>query len=310
MIEFCTQELIPDVPTSPVGFVVIWVHAVNWMFGVSMMELTKGIFQIRELEISITSHCTLACSNCGFLVPDQPAPTFGEPVAEIAETLENLFNAGVRVKSLAVLGGEPTIDGRLLESALTRIRAIGIADRIEVVTNGLTPRGLSKTALKHIDRLSISDYGLGEKTHERYRTWIALAAPHVELIFRKSDDGWDPWEELREVSAAQAQAMFDDCWYRRHCATVERGRIFVCSRIAKLSRDNEGLAVTPTTTFSDVHAYMNQPQALPACSTCTPMMGLELVPAGVQPDDRIQRLEARAVEWLDSAIASAAARIV
>lgn len=279
-------------------------------FGVSMSDVMEDLFHIRELEVSITSRCTLACANCGFLVPDQPAPTVGEPVAEIAETLESLFKAGVRVKSLAVLGGEPTIDGRLLERALTRISAIGIADRIEVVTNGLTPRGLSRAALKRIDRLSISDYGLGETIRDRYRTWIALAAPNVELIFRKSDDGWDPWEEEREVSAAQAQAMFDDCWYRRHCTTVERGRLFVCSRIAKLSRDDEGLAVTAMTTVSAVQAYMHQALAFPSCATCTPMMGLERVPAGVQPDDRIQRLEKRAIGWLDSAIANSAARIV
>lgn len=275
-----------------------------------MMELMEEIFLIRELEVSITSRCTLACANCGFLVPNQPAPSVGEPVTEIAESLLNLFKAGIRVKSLAVLGGEPTIDVRLLERALTRISSIGIAERLEVVTNGLTPRGLSKTALKHIDRLSISVYGLGETILERYRTWITLVAPHIELILRRSDEGWDPWDAEREVPASQAQAMFDDCWYRRHCATLERSRLFVCSRIAKLSRDNEGLAITASTTLGEVSGYMNRTLALPSCSTCTPMMGLELVPAGVQPDDRIPRLEARAIEWLDAAICSEAARIV
>ncbi|CRP99463.1 radical SAM protein [Pseudomonas aeruginosa] len=275
-----------------------------------MMELMEETFHIRELEISITSRCTLACAHCGFLVPEQPSPSIGEPVAEIAETLANLFKAGVRVQSLAVLGGEPTIDGRLLERALTRFSAVGIAERLEVVTNGLTPRGLTKASLQHIDRLSISVYGLGDAILDRYRTWISLVAPHLELIFRMNDEGWDPWSDQREVSAAQAQAMFDDCWYRRHCATVERGRLFVCSRIAKLSRDDEGLAITTGTTLEDVRAYMNRILFLPACATCTPMMGLELVPAGVQPDDRIPRLEARAIDWLDAEIRRAEARIV
>lgn len=275
-----------------------------------MMELLEEVFKIRELEISITSRCTLACANCGFLVPKQPAPSISEPLTEIAESLETLFKVGVRVQSLAVLGGEPTIDGRLLEGVLTRISAIGIAERIEVVTNGLTPRGLSKTALKHIDRLSISVYSLGETILERYRAWLALAAPHVELIFRMNNEGWDPWSDEYEVSASQAQVMFDDCWYRRHCPTLERGKLFVCSRIAKLSRDNEGLTITASTTLGEVSTYMSRILALPACSTCTPMMGLDLVPAGVQPDDRIPRLEARAIEWLDAAICSEAARIV
>lgn len=274
------------------------------------MQLMEELFHIQELEVSITSSCTLVCAHCGFLVPKQPAPSIGEPVAEIIHTLDNLFKAGVRVQSLAILGGEPTIDGRLLERALSRIAAIGITEHLEVVTNGLTPRGLTKSSLKQIDRLSISVYGLGEIILDRYRTWISLVAPHVELIFRMNEEGWDPWGDEREVSATQAQAMFDDCWYRRHCATVERGRLYVCSRIAKLSRDDEGLSIMPETILDDVRTYMNRPQFLPACATCTPMMGLELVPAGVQPDDRIPRLEARAIDWLDSEISNATARIL
>ena len=274
------------------------------------MQLMEELFHIQELEISITSSCTLACAHCGFLVPKQPEPSIGEPVTEITHTLDNLFKAGVRVKSLAILGGEPTIDGRLLERVLSRIAAIGISKRLEVVSNGLTPRGLTKSSLQQIDRLSISVYGLSEVFLDRYRTWISLVAPHVELIFRMNEEGWDPWVDEREVSATQAQAMFDNCWYRRHCATVERGRLYVCSRIAKLSRDDEGLAIMPGTTLDDVRAYMNRPQYLPACATCTPMMGLELVPSGVQPDDRIPRLEARAIDWLDSEISNAIVRIV
>lgn len=262
----------------------------------------EKILNIREVEISITSRCTLACENCGFLVPKQPAPSTGEPVAEIIETLKILYAVGVRVKSLAILGGEPTIDGRLLERALEGIAAVDIADRLEVVTNGLTPQGLTQKSLQHIQRLSISVYGLGERILDRYRTWISLVAPHVELIFRRNEDGWDPWSDQHEVTEAKAQSMFESCWYRRHCTTVERGRLFVCSRIPKLSRDDEGLVVTAETTLDDVRSYLNRTTHLPACKSCTPMMGLALVPAGVQPDDRISRLEAKALDWLEAQI--------
>lgn len=275
-----------------------------------MTDLMEETLQMRELEVSITSRCTLACAHCGFLVPDQPEPFHGEPVSEIAAALEALFKSGVRIDSLAILGGEPTIDGRLLERALSRISTIGIAKRLEVVTNGLTPRGLTRVSLRHIDRLSISVYGLGANILERYRTWIELVAPHVELVFRMNDEGWDPWVENLTVPAAQAQKMFDDCWYRRHCATVERGRLFVCSRIAKTAKDEEGLPITSKITLADVRGYLNRKLALDSCATCTPIMGLELVPAGVQPDNRIQRLEARAIDWLDAEIRNASARIL
>lgn len=273
-----------------------------------MTKHLEEIFHIKELEVSITSKCTLACFDCGFIVPNQPNPSIGDPVEEISQSLENIFKVGVRIKSLAVLGGEPTIDGRLLERSLSRISKIGIADRLEVVTNGLTPRGLSKNSLKYINRLSISVYGLGDLILERYRTWLALAAPHIEIIFRRNEEGWDPWVSGNEVSISQAQAMFEKCWYRRHCTTIERGRIFVCSRIAKLSRDNEGLELKGSTSLDDVINYLNRTVALPSCSTCTPMMGLKQVPAGVQPDNRISRLEERAIKWLDAEICSEKSR--
>lgn len=270
-----------------------------------MTEHGQSHFTIRELEVSITSRCSLACANCGFLVPDQPEPTHGEPIAEIGGALDILARSGARVRSLAVLGGEPTIDGRLLERALSRIAATGIAERLEVVTNGLTPRGLTGEALKLIDRLSISSYGLGEMLLEQYRTWLQLAAPHIELVVRTNDDGWDPWAERHEVSPKRAQEMYDNCWYRRHCVTVERGRLFVCSRIAKLANDDEGLLLGSETTLEDIIGYLAGSKALASCATCTPMMGLPPVAAGVQPDGRIQRLEALANTWLESAIRDA-----
>jgi|TARA_X000001388_G_C2234151_1_gene124519 hypothetical protein len=270
----------------------------------------QSVLQIRELEISITARCTLACDNCGFVVPHQPTPYLDDPITEISDSLTHLHRAGVRIASLAILGGEPTIDRQLLETVLRTVASIGIAERIEVVTNGLTPRGLSRLALHHINRLSVSVYGLGAEILDLYRTWIGLVAPHVELIFRESDDGWDPWAEGVKVSQSRAQAMFDDCWYRRHCTTLERGRLFVCSRVAKLARDEEGLAITSSTTINDLRSYLSQPVALPSCATCTPMMGLDTVPAGVQPDDRIPRLEAKAVAWLTTAISTQQGRIV
>jgi organic radical activating enzyme len=266
-------------------------------------------FYIKELEISITHLCTLSCANCGFLVPHQPKPSHGEPVAEISTSLERLYQIGIRVKSLAILGGEPTIDGRLLEKAIAKIASTGITERIEVVTNGLTPHGLTKESLNHIDRLSISVYGLGETILERYRLWLQLVANHVELVFRRSDEGWDPWISNHKVSEEQAQKMFNTCWYRRHCTTVERGHLFACSRIAKLGRDNEGLPIQPETSLEDVDAYLNGTHALPSCATCTPMMGLGMVPAGVQPDNRIYRLEKKAVEWLEAEIRNVSKKI-
>jgi hypothetical protein len=261
--------------------------------------------RIPELEVSITARCTLACKECGFLVPDQPSPALGDPVDELAGSLRVLRDAGVRIGSLAVLGGEPTLHGPLLERAVVAFRALDVAERIEVVSNGLTPRGLTPTAARTIDRLTVSDYGLAPALLARWREWLALVAPAVEFIVRSTGDGWDAWTTVRSVSAERAQGFYEDCWYRRHCATVERGRLFACSRVAKLARDDEGLPLTGETTMTTIEAWMHRPEALPSCRSCTPMMNLLKVAAGVQPDERLAALESRALAWLDVAIASA-----
>lgn len=260
--------------------------------------------RVPELEVSITPLCTLACLECGFLVPEQPPPATGDPIVELSHALRVLRDAGVRLGTLVVLGGEPTLHGPLLERAVVAFRALDVAERIEVVSNGLTPRGLTPTAARTIDRFTVSDYGLDPRLLTRWREWLALVAPAVEFMVRGPGDGWDPWKTVRRVSPERAQGFYDACWYRRHCVTVERGRLFACSRIAKLAHDDEGLPLTGETTMTTIEAWLHRAEALPSCRSCTPMMNLPKVPAGVQPDERLASLQARALAWLDEAVAS------
>lgn len=259
---------------------------------------------LREVEVSITARCTLACKECGFLVPHQLPPAHGDPVVELGVQLSRLRDLGFRVGTLVVLGGEPTIDGALLERALLALHAVGIASAIEVVSNGLTPQGLTARSLSLIDRFTVSVYGYDDDLLDRWRRWLGTVAPGVELRLRRTD-AWDQWTARHSVTPDEAQRMYEACWYRRHCITVERGRVFACSRIAKLGRDREGIELAGGATRDDVEAYLNAPRAFDSCADCTPMMNLATVPVGEQPDDRVARLQRRAIDWLDRAIAVA-----
>ncbi|NJK33036.1 MAG: hypothetical protein HC927_11855 [Deltaproteobacteria bacterium] len=196
------------------------------------------------------------------------------------------------------LGGEPTLSPAPLERAVACFRAIDSVQRLEVVTNGLTPRGCTPQVLQQIDRLSISLYTEDPDLPEQWRRWIGEVAPHVELIFREQREGWAQWTGDLEVSETEAQRMYQSCWYRKHCVTLERRRIFVCSRIPKAARDDEGLRLDSGTTLAQLAAYLNGADALPSCRRCIPMMDLPRVPAGIQPDNRLVRLNTRAVDWL------------
>lgn len=271
------------------------------MEGISIDENT-GAYRIKELEVSITSRCHLRCDNCGFYIPNQPNPGATEAIVdEIEQCLFYLENLKITIGSIAILGGEPTSAPILLDEAVLKFSRFKNIESIEVVTHGLTPHGLSKQALNGISKLTISVYFESEELQDLWRKFVKTFAPHVELCFR-TDKEWDKWTGDERVDDLQAQTMFDKCWYRKHCVTIERKRLFLCSRIAKLPSDEEGIILTSNTSLEDIKRYLNQEKFLMSCKSCTPMMGLPTVRAGKQSDNRIEKMIPKAISYLQEQI--------
>lgn len=255
-------------------------------------------FRIRELEVSITSMCHLRCNNCGFYIPHQPNPAqSGDIISEIVIGLSHLQRLNIKIGSLGVLGGEPTFNQNVLETALKEFSKFDNIQRIEVVSHGLTPQNIRKETLQFIDKLTISIYFDSEELTQLWKSYLDKFAPHIELSLR-TDKEWDKWLGNEVVDDIKAQEMFDYCWYRKHCVTLERKRLFMCSRIAKLSQDQKGIILDDNTSFDKVKNYLNQKTFITPCKTCTPMMGLQTVKAGQQPDDRILKLVSKAINFL------------
>ncbi|MCA9696619.1 MAG: hypothetical protein KC431_03755, partial [Myxococcales bacterium] len=145
---------------------------------------------IPELEVSVTAACSLACADCGFFVPRQPAPWDGDPRRAFGDALACLGRAAVEIESLAVLGGEATLAPGLLADVLQVARRAEFVARVELVTNGLTPKGLPLAALASIDRLSLSDYTDDDALGEAWRSWLARHTPQVEFVVRRHSQ-WD-----------------------------------------------------------------------------------------------------------------------
>ncbi len=260
------------------------------------MPVTQHL--IPEAEVSLTELCTLACAHCGFLVPKQPRPALKDVITELVNALACLERNQIRIGSLALLGGEATLVPSLLLSALRIVSSSSVVGRVEVVTNGLSPKGLASDALQHVDRLSLSDYTADGVLAKRWRDWLRRAGPDVEFVVRRHDS-WDRFDDVVDLGVAGGQAAYESCWYRRHCVTLERGRIFVCSRIPKLGADEQGLHLGATTTREEIVTYLHAPLAPKACRTCTPMAGLPSVVPGQQPDDRLVRLRRHALDWFE-----------
>lgn len=260
------------------------------------------VYTIREVEVSITEKCHLRCNNCGFCIPNQPLPsTTKDVISEIAKGLETLQKLDIQIGSLGILGGEPSFNKKLLEDSLIAFSKFTNIAQIELVTHGLTPQNISIESLSLLDKISISIYFDSDYLIDLWTNYIKNYAPHINLSFRK-DKKWDLWFDESVVDDEKAQEMFEYCWYRKHCVTIERGRLFLCSRIPKLSNDQEGILLTSQTSLKDVRNYLNGSTFLPSCKTCTPMMGLETIAPGIQPDNRIERMTPKAIQYLENAL--------
>ncbi|MCA9546374.1 MAG: hypothetical protein KC613_18340 [Myxococcales bacterium] len=252
---------------------------------------------IPEVEVSVTAACSLACAQCGFFVPDQPRPFDGPAQDGLIQALTVLEQAGVRITSLALLGGEATLAPAALLACAQVARASPAVERVEVVTNGLTPKGLPAALLPLIDRLSLSDYTADDELASAWARFLERVAPEVE--FRRRRHGqWDPVDTLVDLGVEGGQRAYDACWYRRHCVTLERGRLFVCSRLPKRRHDEAGLPLRAGLTADRISAHLQAPAAPTACRFCSQMAGLPGVVPGRQPDDRLPKLRARALTWL------------
>jgi hypothetical protein len=255
---------------------------------------------IPEAEISLVHRCTLQCNECGFNIPNQSVPWI-DPIAEISTCLDILLQEEISIGSLALLGGEATLVPEILAEVAKIVYSHPVVAELELVTNGLTPQGLRTDVLECFNRISISQYTEDDKLVSAWCRWVERFAPNVEVVGRRHSV-WDRMFGKVKLSDEESQMAFGTCWYRKHCVTIERNQLFLCSRIPKFESSVKGLLLGENTRKQDVIDYLTMKTAPSSCSRCVPMAGLNQITPGVQPDDRIIRLEERALTYLSAEI--------
>ena len=257
---------------------------------------------IPEAEISLVHRCTLLCNECGFNIPNQSVP-WTNPVEDIAECLDILQREGIVIGSLALLGGEATLAPQMLSDVAKIAHSHPAVMQLELVTNGLTPQGLHIGVLACFNRISIRQYTEDDRVLDAWSSWVGKLAPSVEVIGRKNSL-WDRMFGNVKLTEIESQNAFDSCWYRKHCVTIERKQLYLCSHIPKFEPSERGLLLEKETRRKDIIDYLIMKTAPSSCSRCVPMAKLNQVTPGIQPDDRIPRLEQRALTYLTDQISN------
>jgi organic radical activating enzyme len=253
--------------------------------------------KIRELELSINSQCNLNCIGCGFNVPNQLPPYSKLGIEEHITALINLKRCGIKIDKIVIAGGEATIF-KDLYSTVKIIKSLNISKEIELVTNGLYPKGVSSGLLNILDSIVISDY---IKTNAFESAWIDFLQGHNfkgNVDFRRKD-AWD--DLLSEVynSKEETERHWQTCFYRKFDVSLERSRIFSCSRIAKKGWDDQGLLIDDSTTIDQVINYLSDEKPKEACYSCATINRKSSISVAVQSSGNLERIAEKSIQYLN-----------
>ena len=256
--------------------------------------------KIRELEITVTNKCNLTCRGCGFNVPNQISAVEGEGIDQHIKALRKLKALGLSIGKIVLVGGEAAL-AKSLPDYITQIRLVGISDQIELVTNGLYPQGVSQEVLKQLNSLVISDYICTDRFEASWRQYLKASDYNNEVDFRRKE-AWDDLFSEVENDAALTEVHWNTCFYRSYDVTLERGRLFSCSRIAKKNWDEQGLLIDSITSVEKIGEYLSSAKPKKACYSCATVGSCSQIPVAEQVSTNLEKVVAKAEKYMDKVI--------
>ncbi len=123
-------------------------------------KIVDGKIKTRMLQINVVNHCNLSCRGCA-----HASPTIKKDVMDIQKLEEDLtlLSTFFRSKKLTILGGEPLLHPDL-ETIIKKARKTNIAEKIQIVTNGVLIKKIEEenkgreSIFSLIDKIKISLY--------------------------------------------------------------------------------------------------------------------------------------------------------
>lgn len=256
--------------------------------------------KIRELEITVTNKCNLTCRGCGFNVPNQIAAVEGGGIDQHIVALNTLKGVGLSIGKIVLVGGEAALAKSLAEY-ITQVRLTDISDEVELVTNGLYPKGVTKEVSSQLDSLVISDYICTDRFETSWRRYLKANDYSNRIDFRRKE-AWDDLFSEVDNDASATEEHWKTCFYRSYDVTLERGRLFSCSRIAKKKWDEQGLLIESIASVAEIGEYLNSTKPKKACYSCATVGSCSQIPVAEQVSTNLEKVVAKAEKYMNKVI--------
>jgi len=237
-------------------------------------EFISGRIQTRSLETHIVDHCNLHCWGCCSLSPY--LPKWAIDPGELERDLL-LARRVLAPRCFKLVGGEPLLHPGL-DECLAVARRVDIAPTVSVTTNGfLLPRA-SDQFWRSIQALTVSIYPHPSLPADTIAFIERRAAEHaISVNWKRQNEFVDMDLDERRGDTQVTQEIYDDCWLRRRCHIVSKGRFFTCTRPPHFETfygteagfDNDGIVLGEDPNMAEqILAYLRKPEPLHACSFC------------------------------------------
>lgn len=240
----------------------------------------KDIFNIPQLELCLTTKCTLKCKDCCALIPQLDKEKHSEmTVEEFKESIDKLCNAVNNIQHLVILGGEPLINANLpemLDYAAQKEKIFFI----QLITNGtMLPSEKLLNTLKNNNKkiyVYISNYSGNEELtpilkHEKIKE--LLKENDIKL---QKPENW-PWS--KELGFAKEKfdtevttKKFIEC-HRTKCNQILNGKLDICSKATaaremNLFEINDTVDILNSTNLREDLINFYQKEYCDACEYC------------------------------------------
>jgi len=252
------------------------------------VTISDGRIRSIKMEFNVVENCNYRCQECSHFSPYLAVRRADLDVfRRDIEALANVY----RVGRFRFVGGEPLLHRELLEF-VRAVRASGITEKIEVVSNGSLVKGVSDDLLREIDIVSVSWYPDPRCDQAAIDAIGDRCRQHDTQLKVKRVDRFRMMQLDRPIDDSKlVQRVFDSCqiahsWY---CQTIYEGYFYLCSRPI-FTQDYLGLHGVPSLDFKRTDgialhepdlaerlaAYLARDKPLDSCQFCLGTVGKQI----------------------------------
>lgn len=232
---------------------------------------------VPHLETDMTRACQLSCVACNHATvlwrkqKGGPPRAYAKQVEKDLTALAKILHADV----WGALGGEPLMNPELVE-ILSVVQNSGIADEMEVWTNGLLLRSMPQAFWESFDVLVLSVYE-GKHTPESL-AWIIskCQAAGVKLVVKDERvyPNFRTWLEQTPTGPMETATKYYSCFFRQYCRVVDNGFFFTCCCAPSVGTliqgkpwGTDGVSIS-ILTEDLLREYLEGGRSLDACAVC------------------------------------------